>query len=138
MDNGALQTVRVCHRGGQAELPASTVSTVPVMFRPPSPRRYSTMEATSLASGRRRNALRPEANDVASMVEYLLGEGGRNITGTVLTVDAGNTASPPRRQACAVAAHRINHCIDHTSRTAPPGENRPMSSDVIRAAVLTP
>jgi 3-oxoacyl-[acyl-carrier protein] reductase len=25
-------------------------------------------------------------------VEYLLGEGGRNITGTVLTVDAGNTA----------------------------------------------
>lgn len=41
-----------------------------------------------------RSALRrlPEANDVASMVEYLLGEGGRNITGTVLTVDAGNTA----------------------------------------------
>ena len=33
-----------------------------------------------------------EADDVASMVEYLLGEGGRNITGTVLTVDAGNTA----------------------------------------------
>jgi 3-oxoacyl-[acyl-carrier protein] reductase len=26
------------------------------------------------------------------MVEYLLGEGGRNITGAVLTVDAGNTA----------------------------------------------
>ena len=41
-----------------------------------------------------RSALRrpPEANDVAAMVEYLLGEGGRNITGTVLTVDAGNTA----------------------------------------------
>jgi 3-oxoacyl-[acyl-carrier protein] reductase len=41
-----------------------------------------------------RSALRrlPEAGDVASMVEYLLGEGGRNITGTVLTVDAGNTA----------------------------------------------
>ena len=41
-----------------------------------------------------RSALRrlPEADDVASMVEYLLGEGGRNITGTVLTVDAGNTA----------------------------------------------
>ena len=41
-----------------------------------------------------RSALRrlPETNDVASMVEYLLGEGGRNITGTVLTVDAGNTA----------------------------------------------
>jgi 3-oxoacyl-[acyl-carrier protein] reductase len=41
-----------------------------------------------------RSALRrlPEADDVAFMVEYLLGEGGRNITGTVLTVDAGNTA----------------------------------------------
>src|ERR1700752_2009047 len=35
-----------------------------------------------------RSALRrlPEADDVASMVESLLGEGGRNITGTVLTV----------------------------------------------------
>ncbi len=41
-----------------------------------------------------RSALRrlPDADDVASMVEYLLGEGGRNVTGTVLTVDAGNTA----------------------------------------------
>jgi 3-oxoacyl-[acyl-carrier protein] reductase len=41
-----------------------------------------------------RSALRrlPETDDVASMVEYLLSEGGRNITGTVLTVDAGNTA----------------------------------------------
>jgi 3-oxoacyl-[acyl-carrier protein] reductase len=41
-----------------------------------------------------RSALRrlPETEDVASMVEYLLGEGGRNITGTVLTIDAGNTA----------------------------------------------
>ena len=41
-----------------------------------------------------RSALRrlPETDDVAGMVEYLLGEGGRNITGTVLTVDAGNTA----------------------------------------------
>jgi 3-oxoacyl-[acyl-carrier protein] reductase len=41
-----------------------------------------------------RSALRhlPEANDVASLVEYLLGEGGRNITATVLTVDAGSTA----------------------------------------------
>jgi 3-oxoacyl-[acyl-carrier protein] reductase len=26
------------------------------------------------------------------MVEYLLGDGGRNITGSVLTIDAGNTA----------------------------------------------
>jgi 3-oxoacyl-[acyl-carrier protein] reductase len=42
----------------------------------------------------RRSALRHliEAEDVARAVEFLLGEGGRNITGTVLTVDAGNTA----------------------------------------------
>src|SRR6201998_417676 len=41
-----------------------------------------------------RSALRrlPEADDVARMVEFLLGVGGRNIPGTVLTVDAGNTA----------------------------------------------
>ena len=41
-----------------------------------------------------RSALRrlPETEDVARMVEYLLGEGGRNITGTVFTIDAGNTA----------------------------------------------
>jgi 3-oxoacyl-[acyl-carrier protein] reductase len=41
-----------------------------------------------------RSALRrlPEADDVARMVEYLLGEGGRNITGSVQTIDAGNTA----------------------------------------------
>jgi 3-oxoacyl-[acyl-carrier protein] reductase len=41
-----------------------------------------------------RSALRhlPEADDVASVVEYLLGEGGRNVTGTVVTVDAGSTA----------------------------------------------
>ena len=41
-----------------------------------------------------RSALRrlPETDDVARMVEYLLGEGGRNITGSVLTIDAGNTA----------------------------------------------
>jgi 3-oxoacyl-[acyl-carrier protein] reductase len=41
-----------------------------------------------------RSALRrlPEADDVARMVEFLFGEGGRNVTGSVLTVDAGNTA----------------------------------------------
>src|SRR5262249_16417150 len=52
-----------------------------------------------------RSALRrlPEADDVAAlvdfllgevaaMVEFLLGEGGRTVTGAVLTVDAGNTA----------------------------------------------
>lgn len=42
----------------------------------------------------RRSALRrlAEVADVANAVEFLLGEGGRNITGTVITVDAGNTA----------------------------------------------
>jgi 3-oxoacyl-[acyl-carrier protein] reductase len=41
-----------------------------------------------------RSALRrlPEADDVARMVEFLLGDGGRNVTGSVLTIDAGNTA----------------------------------------------
>lgn len=42
----------------------------------------------------RRSALRrlPEIDDVASAVDYLFGEGGRNVTGTVLTIDAGSTA----------------------------------------------
>ena len=42
----------------------------------------------------RRSALRrlPEGEDVADAVEYLLSEKARNITGTTLTVDAGNTA----------------------------------------------
>lgn len=41
-----------------------------------------------------RSALRrlPDTDDVARMVEYLLGDGGRNVTGTVFTIDAGNTA----------------------------------------------
>lgn len=41
-----------------------------------------------------RSALRrlTDTDDVARMVEYLLGEGGRNVTGTVFTIDAGNTA----------------------------------------------
>ncbi|MFI4976019.1 MAG: SDR family NAD(P)-dependent oxidoreductase [Caulobacterales bacterium] len=42
----------------------------------------------------RRSALRRlvEVEDVANAVAFLMGDGGRNITGTVLTVDAGNTA----------------------------------------------
>jgi 3-oxoacyl-[acyl-carrier protein] reductase len=42
----------------------------------------------------RRSALRrlAEVDDVAATVEYLLSGGARNITGTVITVDAGNTA----------------------------------------------
>jgi 3-oxoacyl-[acyl-carrier protein] reductase len=42
----------------------------------------------------RRSALRRlvGVEDVAAAVEYLLSDGARNITGTVITVDAGNTA----------------------------------------------
>jgi 3-oxoacyl-[acyl-carrier protein] reductase len=42
----------------------------------------------------RRSALRrlPDPVDVAAAVEFLLSEQARNITGTTLTVDAGNTA----------------------------------------------
>jgi 3-oxoacyl-[acyl-carrier protein] reductase len=42
----------------------------------------------------RRSALHrlAEIDDVANAVEFLIGEKARNITGTVLTVDAGNTA----------------------------------------------
>jgi len=41
----------------------------------------------------RRSALHrmPEPIDVARGAVYLLSEGGRNITGTVITIDAGNT-----------------------------------------------
>jgi 3-oxoacyl-[acyl-carrier protein] reductase len=58
----------------------------------------------------RRTALRrlTEADDVAPTVEYLLGEGGRNITGTVLP---STLATPPDR-----------HCGRHarSPRTASP------------------
>jgi len=42
----------------------------------------------------RRSALRrmPEVEDIANAVEFLLSEKAKNITGTTLTVDAGNTA----------------------------------------------
>jgi 3-oxoacyl-[acyl-carrier protein] reductase len=42
----------------------------------------------------RRSALRrlAEPEDVAAAVEFLLSEKAKNITGTTLTVDAGNTA----------------------------------------------
>jgi 3-oxoacyl-[acyl-carrier protein] reductase len=42
----------------------------------------------------RRSALKRMAEpiDVARSIEFLLGDGGRNVTGTVLTIDAGNTA----------------------------------------------
>ncbi|WP_297295926.1 SDR family oxidoreductase, partial [uncultured Methylovirgula sp.] len=42
----------------------------------------------------RRSALQrlAEIDDVAHAVEFLLGDGARNITGTVMTIDAGATA----------------------------------------------
>ncbi len=42
----------------------------------------------------KRSALRrlAEVEDVAAMVEFLLSDSARNVTGTVMTVDAGNTA----------------------------------------------
>jgi 3-oxoacyl-[acyl-carrier protein] reductase len=42
----------------------------------------------------RRTALRrlTDVDDVANAVEYLLGDKARNISGTVITVDAGATA----------------------------------------------
>jgi 3-oxoacyl-[acyl-carrier protein] reductase len=42
----------------------------------------------------RRSALRrlADVEDVAALVEFLMGDGGKNITGSVMTVDAGNTA----------------------------------------------
>jgi 3-oxoacyl-[acyl-carrier protein] reductase len=51
-----------------------------------------TGEARRRVAGRSALQRLVEADDVARMVEYLLGEGGRNITGSVLTIDAGNTA----------------------------------------------
>jgi 3-oxoacyl-[acyl-carrier protein] reductase len=52
------------------------------------------MGTEQLAQVTRRSALRrlPEVEDVADAVEFLLGDKARNVTGTVLTVDAGSTA----------------------------------------------
>ena len=61
---------------------------------------FVTTEMTRALEGRqreqiiRRSALRrlPEPADVAATVKFLLSDEARNITGTTLTVDAGNTA----------------------------------------------
>jgi len=52
------------------------------------------LEGEQRAKVARRSALRrlPEVEDVANTVDFLLGEGGKSITGTVMTVDAGSTA----------------------------------------------
>ena len=54
----------------------------------------SRMDAKQREQIIRRSALRrlPEPADVAATVEFLLSDQARNITGTTLTVDAGNTA----------------------------------------------
>ncbi len=54
----------------------------------------SEMDADQRARIARRSALRrlAETTDVAACVAFLLDDAARNITGTVLTVDAGNTA----------------------------------------------
>jgi 3-oxoacyl-[acyl-carrier protein] reductase len=53
-----------------------------------------TLTPAERAKIERRSALHrmPEIEDVANMVDYLVSEKARNITGTTMTVDAGNTA----------------------------------------------
>lgn len=52
------------------------------------------LDAGARAKIARRSALQraPEIADVAGAVDYLFSDAARNVTGTVLTVDAGNTA----------------------------------------------
>ena len=52
------------------------------------------LSAAERAQIERRSALRrmPVIEDVANLVDYLISEQARNITGTVMTVDAGNSA----------------------------------------------
>ena len=52
------------------------------------------LSASERAKIERRSALRrmPAIEDVANLVDYLVSEKARNITGVVMTVDAGNTA----------------------------------------------
>lgn len=54
----------------------------------------SSMSQQQRAAIARRAALKrlPDVDDVAYAVVHLLGDGGKNVTGTVLTIDAGNTA----------------------------------------------
>ena len=54
----------------------------------------SGMEGAQRQQVARRSALRrlAEIEDVANAIEYLLSDKARNVTGTVLTVDAGSTA----------------------------------------------
>jgi 3-oxoacyl-[acyl-carrier protein] reductase len=52
------------------------------------------MNQTQRSQIAHRSALQrmPEVGDIAAAVDFLFSDGARNITGTVMTVDAGNTA----------------------------------------------
>lgn len=52
------------------------------------------LDKDKLETIKRRSALRalPHPDEVANMVEYLLSPKAKNITGTIFTIDAGNTA----------------------------------------------
>ena len=54
----------------------------------------SNVDGAQRATVARRSALKrlPDIEDVAHAVSYLLSAKARNVTGTVLTVDAGSTA----------------------------------------------
>ena len=69
----------------------------------------------------RRSALQrlPEIADVANAVEFLLGDKARNITGTVLTVDAGSTAVRPcglQDAPCSMLPHVSNRTLARFSQ----------------------
>ena len=53
-----------------------------------------TLSPAERAKIERRSALHrmPEIEDVANLVDYLISDKARNVTGTTMTVDAGNTA----------------------------------------------
>ena len=52
------------------------------------------LDADDMAKIARRSALKRnvEVDDIAHAVAYLLSDKARNVTGTTITVDAGNTA----------------------------------------------
>jgi len=54
----------------------------------------ASMGAEQRAKIAARSALKrlADVEDIAHAVSYLMSDGARNVTGTVLTVDAGNTA----------------------------------------------
>jgi 3-oxoacyl-[acyl-carrier protein] reductase len=78
---------------------AREVGTIGINVNAIAPGFVDTEMTESLAGGQRDQIVRRSAlnrlagvDDVANAVEFLLSERARNITGTVLTVDAGSTA----------------------------------------------